>query len=179
MFNVFTIETVIDPNHWSSETEEFSLETRVVSYKDRGTIKNVSTLCYVFNTEVSDLMAAPEINERRVPRVSVANDVPAFAPPLADHIVFDDFEVFTKGAHGLWDAREIRRPMERDGHRSVLVLTPQIGMPRVKSWTADDDGRLVRVDIFPPSRYFVVGTEEQGDVAVLVASAVERRSGAI
>lgn len=179
MFNVFTIETVIDPNHWTTEAEEFRLETRVVSYEDRGTIKNVSTLCYVFDSEVSDLVAEPEVNERRVPRVSVANDVPAFAAPLADHIVFDDFEVFTKGAHGLWDAREIRRPVERDGHRSILVLSPVPDVPRVKSWTADDDGGLVRVDIFPTPRHFLVGTEEQGDVAVLFATAVERRSGAI
>lgn len=162
----------IQPDDRPSETEEFRLNARVVSNKNRCPIEDLVDRLDVFDN-VSHFGALPEFSQWTMPRVVVTENGPTLVtPPNEDprKVV----NIVLEGRGSFWHSGHLCVPVKRDGDITLLWFTPQLGMPRVESWAPDSEGRLVRIPSPPPSYYFIVRTNESDDVTVLGTAAVER-----
>lgn len=127
----------IEPYDWSAETEEFGLETGVVSHENRGTIKNLSISWDIPAPAVSYFWKSPKIRHRMVARMVVPDDVPApLLPGSAD--LGKALKEFGEDRSRLRDAGPLSVPVKRDGDSFQFRLSTSFGMPVIEFWASND-----------------------------------------
>lgn len=157
---------MIEPHDRPTQAQKLSLDARVVCDENTCSIQDTIRRFYERSAKIFDLWLSPEVGQRRVTGVSVSENGPAFVPKT-----FDDPDhvrkVVSEGRGCFWHTGKLCIPVERNGNRTWITLTPVASVPRVQSWAADDSGRLVRVAALPPPCHFIVGADVPDHIAML------------
>lgn len=165
VLDFLTISRTVEPDHRSAKREEIRLQRSVIGHEDRGTIKDLRTVTDVLDL-IPHLSTEPELTDSIVTGMIVSDHMPSdFAPPDDDieHVL----KVMAEGRGCFWHAGELCVPVKGNGHGGWLCLTPFPGVPRVKSWRPDSEGRLVRVDSPPSIGGYLARYYESDSVSVL------------
>lgn len=157
---------MIEEDYPSTEAHEFGLDGRVISHQYRRSIESLRRLVDEFDRVTA--LATPEVNDAERSGMRSSDDVPPCSGPTC-RCFSKSAEVVTKrrlklGYSGPNGGRWF--PVKRDGNREWIVLIPETGVPRVKLWATDDEGRHV-VTPGPSTSHFIVGTYEGNDITVL------------
>lgn len=170
---------MIEPDDATAEGHEFGLEAGVVCDQHACPTQHFLGRFDHLDSGAFDLGLSPEVEELRKARMSVPYDLPPVTlEPFNGLLYHGKVYVESRPQFGYFSPDgSWWLPVERNGDRTWLRLTPETGVPRVQLWASDSDGNIT-ITPGPSVTYFIVRAEEHDDISMLsreTARAVERR----